>query len=188
METVLFILDTTIKERTGLHTNIDSKLILPDIKIVQDMFIEPILGTNLYEKIEALISSNEIILPENSEYKTLLDKYIVDAMVYYTLSRLPQGLSYQLWNKGLMRKSDDNSSLPTMGEIIDIGNDFKNTAEFYGQKLLRYLRANAAKFPELYTNYGLDSVTPVGDNYTIPIWLDDNENDCCCYNWGPYKP
>lgn len=185
MAEVLLIDDETIKERTGLHTNIDPKLIYPEILVTQDMYIQPILGTNLFNKIKDLVSSNEIILDINLEYKNLLDDYIVRALVYYTLSSLPQALSYQLYNKGVLRKNDDNATQPSMGEIIDVANGYRQRAEFYGKRLLLHLQANANKFTEYYTyNTALDSINPIGDNYESPIWLDDDEN--CGYNGVPY--
>jgi hypothetical protein len=48
---VLLISVDTIKERTPIHDNVDEKLIYPEIKLAQDMFIHPILGTALYDKL-----------------------------------------------------------------------------------------------------------------------------------------
>ncbi len=48
---ILLISETILKERTKLHSNVDPKLLFPDIKVAQDMYIEPLLGTALYNKI-----------------------------------------------------------------------------------------------------------------------------------------
>jgi len=44
----LFISVQSIKDRTGLHANVDEKLVLPEIKTAQDMYILPALGSALY--------------------------------------------------------------------------------------------------------------------------------------------
>lgn len=85
---ILLVSDTMIKERTVIHGNIDPKLIYPDIKVAQDMYIQPLLGSALYNKIQTLINTNTISDGANVNYKTLLDNYIVDALIYYTRANL----------------------------------------------------------------------------------------------------
>jgi hypothetical protein len=100
-----------IKERTAIHGNIDPKLIYPDIKVAQDMYILPVLGSSLYFKLQELIQNNDINDGAYSAYKTLIDIYIVDALIYYCLSELPTTISYQFWNKGVMRKQGLDTDL-----------------------------------------------------------------------------
>jgi len=111
-----------IKERTSIHGNIDPKLIYPDIKVAQDMYIHPILGTALYNKLLSDINGSG----PTGEYKTLIDKYIADTLIWYTLSELPQNISFQFWNKGVVRKQGENTELPSMSELIDLSNRYKN--------------------------------------------------------------
>jgi hypothetical protein len=120
-----------IKERTSVHGNIDPKNIYPDIKYAQDVFILPLLGTALFEKLQLLISNGTISDVGNVDYKTLLDKYIVDALMYYTLAELPLTLSYQFWNKGMVRKQGENTEMPDMSELVSIGLKYKQRAEYY---------------------------------------------------------
>jgi hypothetical protein len=170
---ILLISDLMIKERTAIHGNIDPKLIYPDIKVAQDMYILPLLGTGLYEKLQSLINADTITAPANADYKTLIDKYICDALMYYTLSELPTTISYQFWNKGVMRQGGESTELPTMSELIDLSNKYKNRAEFYAERMKLYIIQNAvAKFPE-YLNPGttIDTVTPEQRAFTMPVYL-----------------
>jgi len=171
---ILFISSETIKERTGLHNNVDDKLILPEIKAAQDIFIHPALGTALYKRLQEGISCGTLTCDE----KDLLDLYIVDTLVNYVLSELPQGLSFQFYNKGLLRKGGDATELPSMQDMIDVANRYKKRAENYKQRLIKYLRQNQVLFP-LYLNYGsgIDAIKPERDAYTASIWLGDK--NCC---------
>lgn len=172
---ILLISDNIIKERTSIHGNIDPKLIYPDIKVAQDMYIHPILGTKLYDKLQNDIDNGTI----TGDYKILLDKFIVDALIYYTLIGLPQTLSYQFWNKGVVRKQGESTELPTMSELVDISNLFRQRAEFYANRLRLYLKQNApTKFPE-YINpgSGLDDMHPSRHAFTMPVWLGPDD-DC----------
>lgn len=189
-ENVLLISDTMIKERTAIHGNIDPKLIYPDIKVAQDMYIMPILGTALYNKLQTIISDGTITSnPANVNYKSLIDKYLVDALMYYTLSELPTTISYQFWNKGVVRKQGENTDLPTMAELIDLSNKYKNRAEFYAQRLRLYIIDKAPSwFPE-YLNPGstIDTVTPEQRNFTMPIYLGDEGRDNPYCNPGGFN-
>jgi hypothetical protein len=57
---ILFISVQSIKDRTGLHANVDEKLVLPEIKTAQDMYILPALGSALYNRLEAGVDSNNL--------------------------------------------------------------------------------------------------------------------------------
>lgn len=187
---ILLISETMIKERTAIHGNIDPQLIFPDIKVAQDMYIHPILGTALYDGLQTMIETGVINDAANEKYKTLIDKFIVDTLIYYTLSELPTTISFQFWNKGVSRKTGDNTELPTMSELIDLSNKYKNRAEFYANRLRLYLKEKASTLFSEYLNPGntLDTINPTDAAFTIPIYLDEDDRDCCdgTYN-QPYK-
>ena len=170
----LFISVQNIKDRTGLHANVDEKLVLPEIKTAQDMYILPALGSALYNQLQTAVEGNTY----TNEETTLLDDYIADCLVYYVMSELPMGLSYQFYNKGLLRKSGENTENPSMQDMIDVANRYRSRAEFYKQRMIKYLKQNNV----LYSNYlnfgsGIDSIKPDNDGYTVSMWLGDN--GCC---------
>lgn len=188
---ILLISDSILKERTAIHGNIDPKLIYPTIKFVQDAFVKPILGTALFDKIQTLVGNNTITDAGNADYKSLLDDYILDVLVYYTLYDMPVELSFQFWNKGVVRKQGENTDLPTMSELIDISNRYKSKAEFYGNRLKLFIidqNSRLQKYPE-YTNPGstVDTVTPEMRNFTSPIFLGDDEKDNPWCNRGGFN-
>lgn len=178
-ENILLISDLMIKERTAIHGNIDPKLIYPDIKVAQDMYILPILGTGLYNKLQTIVSDGTITSnPVNLNYKMLMDKYLVDALMYYTLSELPTTISYQFWNKGVVRKHGQDTDLPSMSELIDLSNKYKSRAEFYAQRMRLWIVQNAPQFFPEYLNPGstIDTITPEQRAFTMPVYLGDETN------------
>jgi len=52
MRDILFISPENIYERSPVHKNIDSKMIVSEIKTVQEMQLLPVLGTALYERLQ----------------------------------------------------------------------------------------------------------------------------------------
>lgn len=172
---ILFISVDTIKERTTLHANCDEKLVNPEILTAQDMYILPALGTALYERLQDGIQNNNLTQVESN----LLDVYIAPTLVYYVMSELPMGLSYQFYNKGLIRKSGEGQENPSAAELIDVADRYKVRAEFYKQRLVKYLldRSGFNTFPE-YNNPGstYDTIIPERQAYTTSIWLGDDDN------------
>lgn len=174
MKNICFINVNTIKERSALHTNVDDKLILPEILTSQDMYILPALGTALYNRLQTGIESANLTADEID----LLDNFITNPLVYFTLSELPVGLSYQFYNKGLVRKTSDNTDQPNMQDLIDVASRYRTRAEFYTQRLIKHLKqvsSTTNKFQE-YVNYGtgVDIVKPERDAYQASIYLGDN--------------
>jgi hypothetical protein len=167
----LFISVQSIKDRTGLHANVDEKLVVPEIKTAQDMYILPALGSTLYNKLQSAINGSTL----NSNEQLLLNNYIADCLIYYVMSELPMGLSYQFYNKGLLRKSSDNTENPSMQDMIDVANRYRTRAEFYKQRLIKYLRQNNTLYPE-YLNFvsGIDVIVPDLEGYTSSLYLDDD--------------
>jgi hypothetical protein len=175
MKNTLFIGATAIKERTAVHSNIDDKSILPEIKTAQDMYILPALGTALYTRLQDGIVANNLTANESA----LLDDYVTDTLVYYVLSELPVGLSFQFYNKGLVRKTSDNSDQPNMQDLIDVANRYRSRAEFYKQRMIKYLQevSTSNLFPE-YINpgTGVDTMYPERDGYQSSIFLGDENS------------
>lgn len=164
------VLPELFKERTAVHSNVEDGLLAPEIKAAQDLYILPILGTALFDKILNDINANVIA----GDYKTLLDDYLIDTICNYVISELPIGLNYQFYNKGVTAKTSDNAQSPSMGELFDIVNKYKNRAEAYQKKTILYLKQSASqgKFPEyLNPGSGVDTIIPERNAYSSPIYL-----------------
>lgn len=193
---ILLISVEILKERTDIHGNVDPKLIYPHIKYVQDAFVKPILGTALFDKLQSLINDNTISAGGNSDYKLLIDEYLIDTLIWYVKSELQVDISYQTWNKGVVRKQGENTEMPTMSELIDLAGRYKNKAEYYANRMKLFIidqNGRFQKYPE-YTNPGstVDTITPEQRNFTLPVYLGDSDgrdNPYCNkggFNGQPY--
>ena len=169
---VLFISVQTIKERTGLHANVDEKLVNPEIQTTQDMYILPILGTALYSRLQTGIENNDLTDKELD----LIDTYITPALVHYVLAELPMGMSFQFYNKGLVRKTGTVQTEPNAADIVDVSNRYKARAEFYRNRLMLYVKQVASQgvyFQEyLNPGSGVDIIVPTNKAYTTTMHLD----------------
>lgn len=172
MATITYIvLPSVIKERMSLHSNVDDKLIYPDIMAVQELYVLPLLGSNLYNKMLTDIAAGTLA----GDYKKLMDTFIVMAVCNWVMSELPPTLIFQYWNKGVSQKTVDNATEPSMSDIYTLMGRYKTRAEHYAKRARMYLIQNAAAmFPEYLTLVpGVDQVVPEAQQYTCPIYLGD---------------
>ena len=165
---VYYISATKLKERTPLSMNIEDNLLTMNIYNSQEIYIQPILGTDLYRKI-----NSDIAIGITGDYKTLLDDYVIPALEQYAVAESLLYLRYKLLNKGVQEQNSDNSVPVDSADVKYITQEIKNRAKFYSQRLTDYLVANTAKYPEYLANDNLDDMLPTGTAYFSGIQLDD---------------
>ena len=75
----LYISATRLKKDTALGGSVDDNLIMPYILLAQDMYILPILGTDLDTKLKTEIQGGTLA----GDYKTLVEDYIQKSLVHH---------------------------------------------------------------------------------------------------------
>lgn len=167
---ILFITESLFTERTGASIAIDGKQIFPMIKVAQDIYIQPVLGSTLYKRLQDGIDQDTL----TNDEKNLLDFYITDTLIWYTMSMLPMVMGYQLFSKGFLNKTSEGSNTPSRSDYELIEQKYKSMAEFYSARLIGYLQQNYTKFYEyLNPELGVDVIFPKTDAYTCPIYIGD---------------
>lgn len=165
---ILFINESLVKSRTAISDAIDGKQIKPTIKLAQDKYILPCLGSNLYNRLQAGIDAGNL----NNDEKILLDDYVTDALLWFTIGEMVVMTSYQFFSKGVMQKTAEESISPSKGNLELIQRTYMSNGEFYKTRLIDYLRENSELYPQ-YLDYGagLDVIAPQLQSYTSPIYL-----------------
>jgi hypothetical protein len=167
----LLISVASLKQRTGLHNTVDEKLVLPIIKVAQDMYIKPAIGSALMTRLQTGIDDNNL----NTYETTLINDYITDALSWFVMCELPESLCYQFYAKGIVQKTDKEALSISASVIAEIENKHKRYAEVYKQALIKFLLRYRLNYPEYNTqvNY-IDSVIPERTGYSTSIYLGDN--------------
>ena len=78
---VYFMSVDYLRDETVINGNVDAEVLEPFILVAQNVHIESITGTNLYNKIIADLEAVSI----TGAYKTLLDDYIHPALLQWSL-------------------------------------------------------------------------------------------------------
>lgn len=167
---ILFITEQLFKERTGASNAIDGKQLRPMIKVAQDIYIQPTLGSTLYNRLETGIDDDDL----NNDEKTLIDDYITDALIWFTMSMLPMTMGYQLFSKGFLQKTAEEGNAPSRSDLELLEAKYKSMAEFYNKRLIKYLQENYELYDEyLNPDSGLDVIFPTKQGYSCPIYIGD---------------
>tara|TARA_R100001440_G_scaffold25794_3_gene41948 strand:- start:748 stop:1332 length:585 start_codon:yes stop_codon:yes gene_type:complete len=161
---VLFISEDTIKKSTTINGNVDAELLLPYIKVAQDIHIHQLLGTDLYDKLASLITAGTMQQTANDDYETLIDKYVQPVLIHYSLYECLPFLSYKIMNKDLVRKISEQSSAASLEDLKYLRGIVLNTAEYYAERLVEWLKNNHNKYPEYTSNTGAD-LSPTKEAY-----------------------
>ena len=105
MAEVLLINRADIMRITGLSGNIDEDKILPHVMTAQDIHLQPIIGTNLMQKVKDLIEDDELDDAGNEYYATLENTYITPTLVYLVMWDFLPFLQYEISNGGISSKT-----------------------------------------------------------------------------------
>ena len=178
MNRVYFITCEYLKSHTTLNDNIDNNLLNSAIWEAQSIHCLQILGTRLYKKLVTLIESGDIQLPQYSDYKTLLDDYVVDCTAYWAWVECIPYLAMKTVNKGVERQNSEWSNAAQINEIEYLRDEIRNKAEFYSQRLSDYILQNRSLYPEYIQNTQIDEMHPNGGEYFSGVQFDDYGCPC----------
>jgi len=166
---VLFVNEDKLKSSTAINYNVDTAFLLPFLKIAQDKHLQIILGTKLYDKLQNDIAGVADATLTGS-YKTLVDDYIQDAIIHYALVEALPFISFQIKNGSITQKNSENGTAATRQDVDYLVQKERDSAEFYGQRIVEYLCNNSSSFPEYSQNTGAD-LNPTSNAYYTGIKL-----------------
>jgi hypothetical protein len=169
MAVVYFININSVKELSLIDENVDNKLLLPTLLKVQDIELQRILGTPLFNDFKTKITADST-LATYPTYLALMQDYIKPVLVYYVCMHSLFAIRYRLMNKGVLVKNSENSSAADSVEVRVMKDEFRITAESYAELLTKYLKENIATFP-LYDEFSQTGMNASETNYTTGIDL-----------------
>ena len=164
MAYVLFISESKLKESTAINLQVDTDLLLPYVRQAQKIYVEPKLGTTLFEKIKTLITDGTIGNVGNENYKKLLDEYIGDMLPNWAFYHAVPFLRFKVENGNIYSKTSETGTSLTTEESQHLREEIRNTAEYYTERMIEYITNNTSLFPEYSTNSG-DDISPDRNAY-----------------------
>jgi hypothetical protein len=160
MATTLFINRTDLIRNSIMDGNIDTDKFIQFIKIAQEIDVQQIMGTKMYDGLTAAIPN--IDLPANARWKTVLDDYIAPMLIWYAQSNYMPFAAYQIKNGGVFKHTSENSQSVDKNEIDFLVEKARTNAEWYSRRFIDFMSFNQTTYPE-YTSNVNDDIYPSND-------------------------
>jgi hypothetical protein len=144
----LFISPDDLVKRTAINGNVDRDQMVQFIKIAQDLHIQALVGTALYNKLKSDVLASTL----TGNYETLMTDYVQDVLVHYAMVEILPFLAYKVSNGGIFKKQSENSEGIDKSELEFLIQKERDTAEHYGRRLVSYLTFYGSLTPEYYEN------------------------------------
>ena len=149
MKNILLISEDKVKTLTNLDDNIFGKWLLPAMREAQDVNLQSIIGSCLYNYILNLVDSGDIALEANELYKDLLDNQIQDFLLYQTIVNVIPLVNVKLANFGTTLSQGEHIQVLSQKDTDLLRVKYQSLADTYQKRLQDYLLTNKDSFPEL---------------------------------------
>lgn len=146
MTNTFLISETKIREFTSLNDNVDTALMKNGIREAQDIEIQRIIGTLLYDSLLTQVDNGSFT---NANYETLVNDYIQNALLYWAEYYILESIYTRERNNGMLIPTGGDNSIQVDDKRYNHRRQSsKNKAEFYSEKLTNYIITNSNLFPE----------------------------------------
>ncbi len=153
MAYALFINRNDIIKNTPLQGAIDADALLPFVRTAQDKYLKNLLGTILFDYLQAQIIANNV---DNLSvyYQDLLDDYVKNALIWYSCVEYIPFSSVQFKSNGAVKQQSEQGIAPQKGEIDYLLTKALNNADYYALRLQNYLIAYSQNIPQYLQSIG----------------------------------
>ena len=153
MAYALFINRNDIIKNTPLQGAIDADALLPFVRTAQDKYLKNLLGTILFDYLQAQITANTVS-SLSVYYQDLLDDYVKNTLMWYSAVEYIPFSSVQFKSNGAVKQQSEQGIAPTKGEIDYLLTKAQNNADYYALRLQNYLIAYSQFIPQYLQSIG----------------------------------
>lgn len=166
MQNTLLISEAKLKRFTDINNALDIDLISSVIREAQIVHITRLLGTKLYDRIIDDVDNGTL----TGDYKTLVDDYIQDSLLYWSYYESLETIYLRPRNAGLVvPQGGENNSAADIALYDKKRQSVKNKAEYFSERLVDYLCFNESVYPEYNQNVNDDIYPDQTTQYKSPI-------------------
>lgn len=144
MITAYLISEDYIKSNSLISQNVDGKYLQSAIGEAQDIYLQSLIGTSLYNRLQNDIDNDAL----TDDYKLLLDDYITPYLLQKVQATIQLAIFAKFKNSGVIQSTDQQTTYTSLKDVQYIINQFNVKAEFYAERLKKYLCENSSKYKE----------------------------------------
>ena len=167
MDTILFINQSYIADNSEVQNDVEIKKIYKSLKFVQKTYIQQMLGTDLYEDLQAEIKAYSTSgTSMTASYTVLLEEFIQPIVLNYAIFKALPHLQYTITNRSVVTKNSDNTDSIDLDVLKFLQNEYKSQADqLVNQAILYILRERQnGNFDKYLTNNEIDDMIPNRNN------------------------
>ena len=153
MAYALFINRNDIIKNTPLQGAIDADALLPFVRTAQDKYLKNLLGTVLFDYLQAQIIANTVG-NLSIYYQDLLDDYIKNSLMWYSAVEYIPFSNVQFKSNGAVKQQSEQGVAPSKAEIDYLKQQAQNNADYYALRLQNYLIAYSNNIPQYLQSVG----------------------------------
>ena len=165
MATALFINRTDLVKNSILDGNVDTDKFIQFIKVAQQIDIQNLLGTDLYNKISTDIIAGNLA----GNYLSLVNTYVQPTLIWFAQMNYIPFAAYQIKNGGVFKHSSETAQNVDKNEVDYLVAKAREYANYYSTRLVDYLSFHNDLFPE-YTSNTDEDISPDTDT-TYKGWV-----------------
>ena len=167
MTSTFIISETKLREFTDIADNLDSTFLKNAVREAQDIEIQRLLGTILYQSILNKIETSTL----SGKYETLVNDYVQPALLYWAYYYALEAIYLRPRNNGLLRATGGENSESVDKSYYEIKRQSqKNKAQWYSEKCIDYLIQYQSSFPETMQSPELQqNIADFSIQYKSPI-------------------
>lgn len=151
VEVQTLITEDYFKTYSPISDNYNIKDIKPYFHVAEKLWIEPIIGTPLYEELLDEVEKNEVT-PENATLLLNIYPLLAFAIVYESLPFV----GYHLSQVGITKGKSENSEPVSINDVNYISTQLRNQCETMKKLLKKFLDENAEHYPLYYADNTVD--------------------------------
>lgn len=153
MAYVLFITRNDIIKNTPLQGAIDADKLLPFVRTAQDKYLLDLLGTVLFDYLQAKIADNTFGTL-NVYYQDLMDDHIKNTLIWYSAVEYIPFSSISFKSEGAVKHLSDQSVAPGKNEVDYLKQQAQQNADYYATRLQNYLISYSNQIPQYLESIG----------------------------------
>lgn len=167
MTSTFIISEAKLREFTDVNDNLDTAFIKNAVREAQDIHLQRIIGTALYNKLLSDIDASSL----TGEYLTLVTSYVQDFLLYAAYYECLEAIFIRPRNNGLLQATGGDNSQTVDRSLFDVKRQsVENKMQYYGERLVNYIIEKQDVLPELNENNFLYEQYPdYGMQYRSPI-------------------
>ena len=153
MATALFIKREDLVRNSIIDGNVDYDKIIQFVKVSQEIDIQNLLGTDLYNKISAdIISGAGGGAGLTGNYLTLVNDFVQPTLIWFAQMNYIPFSAYTIAKGGVYKHQAENSQTVDKNEVDYLVAKAREYANYYSTRLVDYLCFNSSLFPEYSSN------------------------------------